>query len=268
MTITEILAKKNREKIVAITAYDALFASLFDDYVDIILVGDSLNMSFNAQKDTLNLNMNEAIYHTKAVRNGVKKALLMADMPFGSYQNEKQALKNAVKFIKQSGAECVKLEGEKNAISLIKQLNNEGIAACGHIGLMPQRVRFEGGYKIKGKSTDDEKRLIEAALGLEDAGAFAIVLEGVIDNIAQRITNALKIPTIGIGSGIMTDGQVLVFSDMLGFFEGFKPKFVKRYLDGANLVRDAVKCYADEVRTEKFPSDEFSYKAKNDKGNQ
>ncbi|MDL0089514.1 3-methyl-2-oxobutanoate hydroxymethyltransferase [Campylobacter gastrosuis] len=261
MSITQILGKKGREKIVAITAYDALFASLFDEFVDIILVGDSLNMSFNAQKDTLNLGINEAIYHTKAVRNGVKKALLMADMPFGSYQSEKQALKNATKFIKQSGADCVKLEGEDRAISIIKKLTGEGIAVCGHIGLMPQNVRFEGGYKIKGRGYDEAKRLTEAALNLEAAGAFAIVLEGVISDTAKQITDALKIPTIGIGSGVDTDGQVLVFSDMLGLYQGFKPKFVKEYLDGKTLIKNAVKTYANEVKSQKFPTDEFSYKA-------
>lgn len=261
MSILRICEKKSREKIVAITAYDALFASLFDEFVDIILVGDSLNMSFNAQKDTLNLGINEAIYHTKAVRNGVKKAVLMADMPFGSYQNEKQALKNATKFIKKAGADCVKLEGELKAVSLVKKLTSEGIAVCGHIGLMPQNVRFEGGYKIKGRGDDEVKRLVEVALNLEAAGAFAIVLEGVICDTAKQITNALKIPTIGIGSGVDTDGQVLVFSDMLGLYQDFKPKFVKEYLDGKTLVKNAVKTYANEVREKKFPTDEFSYKA-------
>ncbi|AQW87206.1 3-methyl-2-oxobutanoate hydroxymethyltransferase [Campylobacter pinnipediorum subsp. caledonicus] len=259
ITTQDILNKKNNEKIVAITAYDALFAKLFDDYADVILVGDSLNMSFNGQKDTLNVDLKSMLYHTRAVCAGAKRALIMGDMPFGSYQNEKMALKNAVKFIKQAGADCIKLEGGMRVVPTVKKLTEEGVSVCGHIGLMPQRVRFEGGYKIKGKNDDDKKKLKEEALALQDAGAFCIVLEGVISDVANEITRSLEIPTIGIGSGVKTDGQILVFSDMLGFFEEFKPKFVKQYMSGASLVRNAIQEYANEVKNQKFPTSDFWY---------
>lgn len=262
ITIDKILSKKNIEPITMITAYDALFAKIFDEFVDMILVGDSLNMSFNARPDTLSVTMDEMLYHTKAVLNGAKSAFVVADMPFGSYQNSEKALKNATKFIK-IGADAVKLEGGIKLAPTIQRLTAEGINTIAHIGLMPQFVRSEGGYKIKGRNLDDEKRLLDEALALQDAGAFIVLLEGVISEVAKKITQSIKVPTIGIGSGVCTDGQVLVWSDMLGFFDEFKPKFVKRYLNGAELVRNAVREYANDVKERKFPSREFEYKIKN-----
>lgn len=259
VTIYDIINKKSIQPIVMITAYDALFARLFDDYVDIILVGDSLNMSFNGKKDTLSLKMNDALYHVKAVLQGAKHAFVVADMPFGSYQDEKSALKNATKFIK-SGADAVKFEGGLKAAPIVKRLVGEGINVMAHIGLMPQFVRNEGGYKIKGRSEADKARLIEEAQTLEHAGAFSAVLEGTVSSVAAKVAKSVQMPIIGIGAGADVDGQVLVWSDMLGFFDEFKPKFVKRYLDGANLVRTAVEAYAREVREKTFPSEEFEYK--------
>lgn len=253
-----IRAYKGVRPIVAITAYDALFARLFDEYADVILVGDSLNMSFNAQKDTLNLSMQAMIYHTKAVRAGVDHALLVADMPFGSYIDEKTALKNAIKLVQISGADAVKLEGGERIAPLIRRLTDEGIAVMGHIGLRPQQVRAEGGYKVKGRANEAEILLCDAK-AIEQAGAFSIVVEGTLSPVASAITQATNVPIIGIGAGAKTDGQILVWSDMLGFFEDFKPKFAKRYLDGAKLVREAVQSYANEVRERKFPSAEFEY---------
>ena len=197
-----------------ITAYDALFARLFDDYVDIILVGDSLNMSFNGKKDTLSLKMDDALYHVKAVLQGAKRAFVVADMPFGSYQDEKSALKNATKFIK-AGADAVKFEGGLKAAPIVKKLVGEGINVMAHIGLMPQFVRKEGGYKIKGRSEADEARLIEEAKALERAGAFSAVVEGTLSPVAAKVAKSVQMPIIGIGAGADVDGQVLVWSDTL-----------------------------------------------------
>ncbi|MDO5046353.1 3-methyl-2-oxobutanoate hydroxymethyltransferase [Campylobacter sp.] len=260
ITITDIKNKKNISLIVMITAYDALFAKLFDEHVDIILIGDSLNMSFNGEKDTLDATMDMMLYHSKAVSKGAKRALTVADMPFGSYIDEATALKNAVKFIKESGVDAVKLEGGERVAHIVEKLCTNGISVMGHIGLMPQRVRFEGGYKIKGRKESEISNLINDAKALERAGVFAIVLEGTISDVAKEVAESVSIPVIGIGSGKDIDGQVLVFSDMLGLFEEFRPKFAKRYLDGANLIKEAIKTYADEVRSKTFPSEEFEYK--------
>lgn len=260
MTISKILSKKGKEKLVMITAYDALFAKLFDDYADMILVGDSLNMSFNGQKDTLNIGIDEMIYHTKAVKIGAKKALVILDMPFGAVLDEKSALENSVRAYKESGCDAVKIEGGAEKAALISHLTQNGIAVCGHIGLKPQLVRFEGGYKVKGRSENECENLIKDAKALENAGVFAIVVEGTISPVAEKIAKSVNVPIIGIGSGVNVDGQVLVFSDMLGFFEEFRPKFAKAYLNGAELVRKAVQNYANEVRELKFPSEEFEYK--------
>lgn len=259
LTINDIKNKKGIEPIVMITAYDALFAKIFDDYADIILVGDSLNMSFNMHESTLSADMNTMLYHTKAVCAGAKKSFILADMPFGSYTNEKQAIKNAMKFFKQTNADAVKLEVGMHQVNLVKRLCEEGINVMAHIGLKPQFFKFEGGYKIKGRSELEAKRLVEEALAFEQAGAFGILLEGTLSKVASEITRQVHVPVVGIGSGADVDGQVLVWSDMLGFFEDFKPKFVKRYLDGATLVRKGVQSYTNEVKSKIFPSEEFSY---------
>ena len=259
ININSIKAFKSKEKISMITAYDALMAKLFDGIVDIILVGDSLSMSFGGNDDTLGITLEEMIYHTKAVCKGVKNALIVCDMPFGSYLNKKEALKNAAKIYKQTKADAIKLEGGVEKVDIIRELCKNSIAVMGHIGLKPQFVRAEGGYRIKGKSSDEIEKLIFDAKALEDAGVFCIVLEGVKAEIAKKITDSVSVPTIGIGSGKDTDGQVLVWSDMLGFFDEFKPKFVKRYLDGAKLVRDSVKKYVKDVKEGNFPSEEYWY---------
>ncbi|WP_163555938.1 3-methyl-2-oxobutanoate hydroxymethyltransferase [Helicobacter suis] len=246
-------------KISAITAYDALFASLFDPLVDLILVGDSLNMSFKGQGDTLSACMGEMLYHTKAVCQGVKRAFVVADMPYGSYTNELQALKNALRFYKHTLADAIKLEGGVQRARVVKALVEEGLAVVGHIGLTPQSVRGVGGYKIVGKTAQSAQQVLEDALAIEEAGARLIVLEGVVADVAQRITNTLKIPTIGIGSGIHCDGQILVFSDMLGLFTAFKPQFVRTYLEGATLIQEAIKNYVQDIQMGNFPSPEESY---------
>jgi 3-methyl-2-oxobutanoate hydroxymethyltransferase len=248
-----------KEKLTMITAYDALFAKIFDDIVDIILVGDSLNMSFMGESDTLTATMEQMIYHTKAVCNGAKKAYIVCDMPFGSYSTPEKALENAIRVYKETKADAVKLEGGIEKAETIKLLTDNGIAVVGHIGLMPQFSRSEGGYKVKGKDEISKQKLLEDAKAIEKAGAVMLVIEGVKEEVAKEITENIKIPTIGIGAGRFTTGQVLVWSDMLGFFEEFKPKFVRRYLNGAEIVRDAVKKYVEDVNNGKFPSYEEIY---------
>ncbi len=248
-----------KDKLVMITAYDALFAKLFDDIVDIILVGDSLNMSFFGSSDTLSTTIDQMIYHTKAVCNGAKKAYIVCDMPFGSYINKDIALKNALRIYKETKADAIKLEGGKEKAKIVKHLTKNAIAVVGHIGLMPQFCRSEGGYKVKGKDEISKKKLIEDAKAIEDAGAVMLVIEGVKEDVAKEITQTVNIPTIGIGAGRYTKGQVLVWSDMLGFFEEFKPKFVRRYLNGAEIVKEAVKKYSEDVKNGKFPDKKEIY---------
>ena len=259
VTLTTISKMKGVEPITMVTAYDALFAKLFNGNVDMILVGDSLNMSFLGKEDTLSATMEQMIYHTQAVCNGATLPLIVLDMPFGSYTNEIDAVKNATRAYQETNAQAVKIEGGKERANIVKALTNNSIAVLGHIGLMPQFLRSDGGYKIRGKDKTDIDNLIEDARALESAGAFAIVIEGVKSEAAKAITEAINIPTIGIGAGVDTDGQVLVWSDMFGFFEEFKPKFVKKYCDGAGLIREHLDNYSSEVKNREFPSREFTY---------
>ena len=251
--------KKNAQKIVAITAYDALMAQIFDEYADMILVGDSLHMSFNASGDTLGISVDAMIYHTQAVCAGARRALIVADMPFGSYYNVDEALKNALRFYTQTRCDALKLEVNADKIGIIESLVKEGFAIMPHIGLKPQSVRAEGGYKVKGKQEDEAKELIALAKELESVGAFGILLEGVKKEVAAAITQQVSVPTIGIGSGVECDGQILVWSDAFGFFSEFKPKFVRHYANGKEFVSKAMQRYADDVRAKTFPNDEESY---------
>ncbi|MBQ3166893.1 3-methyl-2-oxobutanoate hydroxymethyltransferase [Campylobacter sp.] len=257
--IDDLIVKKNREKIVMITAYDALFARLFDEFADMILIGDSLNMSFGGSSETLGISVDEMIYHTKAVQRATKRAFLVVDMPFGSVITPKIALKNAVKIYKNTFCDAIKIEGGKEMADTIKLLNQNGIAVIAHIGLKPQLSRQEGGYKVAGRDKNAAQSIIEDALALEKAGAKMVLIEGVPSELGKRVTQALKVPTIGIGAGADCDGQVLVWSDAFGFYDEFKPKFVKRYMQGAKMVREAMKNYADDVRSIKFPSAEYEY---------
>ena len=259
VTLTTIAKMKGVEPITMVTAYDALFAKLFDGNVDMILVGDSLNMSFLGKEDTLSATMDQMIYHTQAVCNGATLPLIVLDMPFGSYTSKELAVKNATRAYQETNAQAIKIEGGKERANIVKALTNNSIAVLGHIGLMPQFLRSDGGYKIRGKDKTDIASLVEDAKALEAAGAFAIVVEGVKSEAAKAITDAITIPTIGIGAGLDTDGQVLVWSDMFGFFEDFKPKFVKQYCKGAELIRENLAQYTSEVKSKQFPSDEFTY---------
>ncbi|NLC27545.1 MAG: 3-methyl-2-oxobutanoate hydroxymethyltransferase [Campylobacteraceae bacterium] len=258
-TVSRIKKRKNEEPIVMITAYDALFANLFDSHVDIILVGDSLHMSFGGAADTLSATMEIMLYHTKAVCKGVKHALVVTDMPFASYTTPEDALFNASRVYRETMAHAIKIEGGANHAPLIKHLVDNGIAVMGHIGLLPQNVRADGGYKVKGKTKEEEASLVRDAKALQDAGVFCIVIEGVVSEVASRVAKSVNIPLVGIGAGNEVDGQVLVWSDAFGFFKEFKPKFVKQYLKGASLVEEAVKDYANDVKTRAFPDASTSY---------
>jgi 3-methyl-2-oxobutanoate hydroxymethyltransferase len=259
LTINQIKKRKNEEPLVMITAYDALFAKLFEESADMLLVGDSLNMSFGGKDDTISATLEQMIYHTQAVCNGAKNSFVVCDMPFGTYTTPKEALKNAQKVYQQTKADAVKIEGGKEKAKIIRYLTQNGIAVCGHIGLLPQAVRGERGYKVKGKTQEEAQQLIKDAKAVADAGAFCLVIEGTKADVAQQVAQSVAIPVIGIGAGNGVDGQVLVFSDMLGLFEAFTPKFVKKYIDGASIVKEAVANYADEVKTRVFPSQEHTY---------
>ena len=237
LTISSIKKSKNNTLLTMITAYDALFAKLFDDIADIILVGDSLNMSFAGEKDTLSATLDQMIYHTKAVCKGASSTFVVCDMPFGTYTNKESALENCIKVFQQCDADAVKIEGGKDKAELVKHLVDNGIAVCGHVGLLPQSVRADGGYKVKGKNDQEKAAIIEDAKAIEVAGAFCLVIEGVKAEVASEVAKVVEVPVIGIGAGNEVDGQVLVFSDMLGLFEAFTPKFVKKYLNGADMVK-------------------------------
>ncbi len=258
-TVTSIRNAKGAAPLVMITAYDALFARLFAPIADLLLVGDSLNMTFAGRSDTLSATLDQMLYHTNAVCSGAPDAFVICDMPFGTYTTPEQALENAVRVFRETPADAVKIEGGADKADTIALLTGNGIAVCGHIGLLPQSVRSEGGYKVKGKDEAGARKLIEDARAVEKAGAFCIVIEGVKADVAAEVARSVAVPLIGIGAGAEVDGQVLVFSDMLGLYEPFVPKFVKRYLDGATLVKQAVETYRDEVRGRTFPAPEHTY---------
>lgn len=259
MTITSIKKSKGVQPLVMITAYDALFAKLLEPSSDMILVGDSLNMSFAGKNDTLSSTMEQMLYHTNAVCRGAKNSFIVCDMPFGTYTDKDKALLNAIRVFQETDADSIKIEGGEDKADIVKHLTSNGIAVCGHIGLLPQSVRSEGGYKVKGKTSSEELQLIEDAQAIEDAGAFCLVIEGVKAEVARVVAQSVKIPVIGIGAGKDVDGQVLVFSDMLGLFEEFTPKFVKKYINGASIVKEAIASYADEVKNREFPKEEHTY---------
>ncbi|MFT7823725.1 MAG: 3-methyl-2-oxobutanoate hydroxymethyltransferase [Sulfurimonas sp.] len=259
VTMGQLQRLKGREPIVMVTAYDALFAKLFDGEVEMILVGDSLNMSFLGKPDTLSATLDQMIYHTRAVCAGASRSMVVFDMPYGTYTTPQQAVANAVKVYQQTDAQAVKIEGGKEREETVRALVDNGVAVIGHVGLMPQSVRSEGGYKVRGKETEDIEKLVEDAKALEKAGAFMILVEGVKSKAAKAITEAVGIPTIGIGAGNETDGQVLVWSDMFDFFEAFTPKFVKKYGKGAQMIKEGLQQYRDDVKNRAFPSEAYSY---------
>lgn len=261
-TILDFVAMKKRgEKITVVTAYDFTFARLLDEGgVDMMLVGDSLGTVIGGQDTTLNVSMETMLYHVQAVARGRKRAFVIGDMPFMSYQaSADEAVRNAGRLL-QAGAESVKLEGGEPILETVRRIANADIPVMGHLGLTPQSVHRMGGYKVQGRDPEQRAKILRDAKGLEDAGAFALVLEGVPADLAAEVTALLRIPTIGIGAGAACDGQVLVCYDLLGLFSEFTPKFVKRYAELGRAVKDATSQYVQEVRAGTFPGEEHSFK--------
>jgi 3-methyl-2-oxobutanoate hydroxymethyltransferase len=262
LTIPDIQKKKQEgKKITLLTAYDYPSGRLIDEAgVDIILIGDSLAMTVLGYESTVPITMDEMIHHAKAVKRGVKYGLIIGDMPFMTYNiGEKETVRNAGRFIKEGGCGAVKIEGGIEMAGIVKTLVKAGIPVLGHIGLTPQTATQLGGFKVQGKDAKSAQRLIDSALALEKAGCFAMILECIPDKLAKLITEKLKIPTIGIGAGAYCDGQALVTNDMIGLFDRFTPKFVKKYADLWPLLLNAFKRYKDEVETGKFPTEEHSF---------
>jgi 3-methyl-2-oxobutanoate hydroxymethyltransferase len=254
-------AKESGERLVCLTAYDYPTARIVDEAgVEIILVGDSAANVVFGYENTIPVTMEEMLFAVKAVRRGVKRALLVADMPYGSYhQGESDAVKNAFRFIKDAGAQAVKLEGGRNRIEIIRRLVNEEIPVMGHIGLTPQSFNRLGGYRLQGKTAETAQALIDDAKALEDAGVFSIVLELVPREIAEQITQSVKISTIGIGAGINCDIQVLVLHDLLGLTFGRNPRFVRKYADLRETMSEAVQNWANDVKNGNYPNENESY---------
>ncbi|HKM68110.1 MAG TPA: 3-methyl-2-oxobutanoate hydroxymethyltransferase [Candidatus Acidoferrum sp.] len=270
ITVPELLQRKslaadstNKKKITCLTAYDYPTARLLDEAgVDVILVGDSVAMVVLGYESTLPLTMEEALHHTKAVRRGVQRALVVADMPFGTYQGDaNEALKNAVRFVKEAGAEAVKVEGGERRLEVITRLTEAEIPVMGHVGLTPQSVNAMGGYRVQGKTALAAEQLLRDARAVEAAGAFAIVLEGIPRELAAEITKGVRIPTIGIGAGPECDGQILVVHDLLGLTFQEPPKFARRYANVGEMISQAVREYCADVQSGSFPSDAESYHA-------
>jgi 3-methyl-2-oxobutanoate hydroxymethyltransferase len=261
MTIPEFQRhKRDKRKLIVVTAYDALFTRIVEQAgIETILVGDSLGVVVQGKANTLSVTMDDMLYHTKLVAGAAQRALVIGDMPFMSYQaSQEDARRNAGRFL-QAGAQAVKLEGGAGVVDQVAAMTNIGIPVMGHLGMTPQSVHVLGGYKVQGKGKDQATTLIEDAKALEEAGAFALVLEAIPAQLAKTITHSVSIPTIGIGAGPHCDGQVLVLYDLLGLFDDFVPKFVKPY---AHLKADALQAlrhYKEEVEQGKFPSDSESY---------
>lgn len=255
--------KHAKEKISALTAYDFLTARLLDQAgIDVILVGDSASMVFAGNDTTLPMKMDEMLYHVRVVTRAVKRALVVADMPFMSYhKGADEALGNAGRLLQDGLAEAVKLEGGKRVVPIVERLVDAGIPVMGHVGLRPQAVLVDGGFKAKGRGQDERRQILEDAQATAAAGAFAVVIEGVAEGLAREITAALAIPTIGIGASAGCDGQILVTDDMLGLFD-WTPKFVRRYADLRGEISRAVGAYADDVRARRFPGPAEIYFAK------
>ncbi len=253
--------KADGEKIAMLTAYDYPTAEILDSVgVDIILVGDTLAMVFAGYDTTLPITLENMLYHTEIVSRAVRRAMVVGDMPFMSYQvNPEQALINAGRFMKEGRAHAVKLEGGRRLVPTIKKIVGAGIPVMGHIGLTPQSVHKFGGFKLQGRTPEEAQRILESAKALEDAGCFALVLEKIPQQLAKRVTESLSIPTIGIGAGPHCDGQVLVIHDMLGIFDKFRPRFVKVYAEIGRMMRQACQQYVEEVKAGVFPTAEHSY---------
>jgi len=262
ITVPVLSRRKRRgRKITMLTAYDYTFATLFDQAeIDILLVGDSLGNVVQGRDTTLPVTLDEAIYHTRLVARGARRALVVGDMPFGTYQvSPEDAVRNAIRFLKEGGAHAVKLEGGVAMAATIRRIVSAEIPVMAHVGLTPQAIHRMGGHRVQGRSESGRERVIEDALAVQEAGAFAVVLEGVPRSLAAEITARLVIPTIGIGAGVDCDGQVLVMHDLLGLSD-WTPSFAKQYANLGALASQAARNFADEVTNEKFPDEAHSYR--------
>lgn len=263
LSISKILKKKNKEKLTMITAYDAPSARVaYDAGIDMILVGDSIANTVYGYKDTLKIELEDMIKHTQSVKRGAPNAFVVGDLPFLSYQlSIEQAVESAGKMLKYSEANAIKLEGGTFVCDKVFKIVNSGIPVMGHIGFTPQSYN-QIGVRSRGKNDLEAEYLLEDAKELEKAGAFAIVLEMVTEDVAKKITESVNIPTIGIGSGKFCDGQVLVWHDLLGMNPDFSPKFSKKYIDGYGIIKGAIENYIKDVKSEEFPSDKHTFKRK------
>ncbi len=262
VTVPTLRAMKDRgERIAMITAYDATFARMLDEAgTDMLLVGDSLGMVVQGQDSTLPVTVDEMIYHCRAVARGTKRALLVGDMPFLSFQlSSEQALRNAGRYLAEGGMHAVKLEGGVEAADTIRRIVSAGIPVVGHVGLLPQSVHAMGGFRVQGKTVETAAAVLADAHAVAEAGAFALVLEGIPSDLAERITREVDIPTIGIGAGAQCDGQVLVCYDLLGLTPELRPKFVKRYAELYAEGREAARRYCEEVKSGAFPSEAHAF---------
>ena len=256
LKIKKILSKKNKSKIICLTSYTKNFSEILDKYTDIILVGDSLGSVLYSYDTTKNVNLNMMIEHSKSVRKGVKKSLMVVDMPYNTYRNKSDALVNAKKIIKHSKADAVKLEGGKKIINIIKHLRENKINVMGHLGILPQSQK--GKFRYKGKTSLERKKLLAEAKLLQKNGVFSIVLECIETSLSKKITKELKIPTIGIGSSVNCDGQVLVTDDLIGL-NLTSIKFVKSFYNIRKHIELAIKKFSSDVKNKKYPSKKFSY---------
>jgi len=267
VTIAELQDKKQKkQKITMVTAYDYPTARILDQAeIDTVLVGDSGGMVALGYESTVPVSMEEMLFMAKAAARGVKSAFVIADMPYMSYQvNDEKAVENAARFIKEAGCDAVKLEGGSEFASTVRAMVRAGIPVCAHIGLTPQTATMLSGFKVQGKDVEGAKKLLQSAKDLEEAGAFMIVFECIPDSLAARITEELKIPTIGIGAGKDCDGQVLVYHDLVGLFERFTPRFVKQYINLIPMIREAIIRYKTEVEAGEFPGPEHTFKMNKD----
>jgi 3-methyl-2-oxobutanoate hydroxymethyltransferase len=257
ISVPELVARKGKEPIVCLTAYTTPMAQALDPHVDLLLVGDSLGMVLYGFESTLQVTLDMMIAHGAAVKRGSKRACLVVDMPFGSYQEStEQAFRNAVKIMRETGCSAVKMEGGRDLAPTVAFLVKRGIPVMGHVGLMPQQINTLGGYRARGRAHDEAAGVMADAIAIAEAGAFSIVVEGVLEQVAQAITARVPVPTIGIGASADCDGQVLVAEDMLGLFGAFKPRFVKRYAELAGEIGSAAASYAADVRGRRFPGPE------------
>ncbi len=261
LSIPQIVAAKGREKIAMLTAYDAPSAALLDEAgIDILLVGDSVEMTVYGQPSTLTATMDTMIRHTRAVSRAVKRAVVVGDMPFLSYQAEPaRAVENAGRFLAEGGAAAVKVEGGRRILPAVEAILAADIPVMGHVGLTPQSFRKLGGFKVQGREADSAREIVEDAQALASAGCFAIVLECVPETLAAEITEKIPVPTLGIGAGLHCDGQVLVFHDVVGLTRDLRPKFVRRYADLSAVIGDAARAFAKDVKAGDFPSREESF---------